>query len=242
MKFFKKEFAFTLAEVLLTLMIIGTISAITIPSLKKHATQEEYVSRAKKAYSAIAQATKLIEGQHGEIKRWGALTGPVSGSGSGSSAENDENKAAPNGVTKAHKYYGERLNIVKSCTNGGEGCWTQTKTLSGAAYGNANNVKGSSIAFQTADGMYWNIFGQTETNEYGVDNAETDSLIVFVDTNGEKKPNTLGLDVFVFVVNPDRGVLPAGSDNNATNCKNSDSSGIDCAAKIIKNSKIDYDD
>lgn len=240
MKFFKKESAFTLAEVLITLMIIGTISAITIPSLKKHASQEEYISRAKKAYSAISQATKLIETQHGEIKRWGPLTGAVSDSED--PAENDENKAAPNGVTKAHKYYGERLNIVKNCTNGGAGCWTQTKTLSGAAYGNANNAKGSSVAFQTADGMYWNIFGQAETNEYGVDNAETDSLIVFVDTNGEKKPNTLGLDVFVFVVNPDRGVLPAGSDNGATNCKDSESSGIDCAAKVIKNSKIDYDD
>ena len=240
MKFFKKELAFTLAEVLITLMIIGVISAMTIPALKKHTTQEEYISRVKKAYSTIAQATKLIETQHGEIKRWGKLTGSVGEDEN--SEENEENESAPNGVTKAFEYYRERLNIVKSCTNGTAGCWTQTKTLSGSSYGNANNAKKSSIAFQTADGMYWNIFGQTDTNEYGVDKATTDSLIVFTDTNGEKKPNTLGLDVFVFVVNPDRGVLPAGSDNNSTNCQNSDSSGIDCAAKLIKTGKIDYDD
>lgn len=239
MNFFKKEPAFTLAEILITLMIIGTISAITIPGLKQHATQEEYISRAKKAYSSIAQATKLIETQHGEIKRWGKLTG--SAGEDENSEENEENESAPNGVTKAFEYYRERLNIVKSCTDGTAGCWTQTKQLDGSSYGNANNAKKSSIAFQTADGMYWNIFGQTTTEEYGVNSAETDSIIIFTDTNGEKKPNTLGLDVFVFIVNPDRGVLPAGSDNNSTNCQNSNSSGIDCAAKLIKTGKIDYD-
>ena len=232
MKFFKKELAFTFAEVLITLMIIGVISAMTIPVLKKHTTQEEYISRVKKAYSSIAQATKLIETQHGEIKRWGKLTGSVG----------EDEESAPNGVTKAFEYYSERLNIVQSCTNGTAGCWTQTKQLKGSSYGNANNAKKSSIAFQTADGMYWNIFGQTDTNEYGVTKAATDSLVIFVDTNGEKKPNTLGLDVFVFVVNPERGVLPAGSDNNSTNCKDPKSSGIDCAARIIKTGKIDYDD
>lgn len=240
MKLLKKEYAFTLAEILITLMIIGTILAITIPGLKKHATQEEYISRAKKAYSSIAQATKLIETQHGEIKRWGKLTGSVGEDEN--SEENEENESAPNGVTKAFDYYRERLNIVKSCTNGTAGCWTQTKQLNGSSYGNANNAKKSSIAFQTADGMYWNIFGQNETNEYGVTKAATDSLVIFVDTNGDKNPNTLGLDVFVFIANPERGVLPAGSDNNSTNCQNSDASGIDCAAKLIKTGKINYDD
>ena len=40
--------AFTMAEVLITLIIIGTIAAVTIPGLKKHASLEENVASLKK--------------------------------------------------------------------------------------------------------------------------------------------------------------------------------------------------
>ena len=36
--------AFTLAEVLVTLMIIGVIAAMTIPGLRKNADMQEYVA------------------------------------------------------------------------------------------------------------------------------------------------------------------------------------------------------
>ncbi len=43
-----KKTAFTLAEVLVTLMIIGVIAAMTVPTLKKSADMEEYVTGCKK--------------------------------------------------------------------------------------------------------------------------------------------------------------------------------------------------
>ena len=51
--------AFTLAEVLITLVIIGVIVAITVPSLMNNTNAQEYRSALKKAISAVNQALEL---------------------------------------------------------------------------------------------------------------------------------------------------------------------------------------
>ncbi|MBR6163646.1 type II secretion system protein [bacterium] len=57
--------AFTLAEVLITLVIIGVIAAITVPTLMNKTNNQEYVSKLKKAYSTLSQATNLIIAEEG---------------------------------------------------------------------------------------------------------------------------------------------------------------------------------
>ena len=47
----KKYRAFTLAEVLLTLMIIGVIAGMTIPALRKNTMNRTVATNLKKAYS-----------------------------------------------------------------------------------------------------------------------------------------------------------------------------------------------
>ena len=59
MKFNNKKSGFTLAEVLVTLMIIGVIAAMTIPSLMQSTAQQEYKAAYKKAVSMINQAVTL---------------------------------------------------------------------------------------------------------------------------------------------------------------------------------------
>ena len=56
---------FTLAEVLITLVIIGVIAAMTIPTLMNNTNKQEYVSKLKKAYSTMAQATNKIIADEG---------------------------------------------------------------------------------------------------------------------------------------------------------------------------------
>ena len=56
----KRVFAFTLAEVLITLVIIGVIAAITVPVLSANYKSQETVSRLKKAFSTIQQSTYKI--------------------------------------------------------------------------------------------------------------------------------------------------------------------------------------
>ena len=51
--------AFTLSEVLITLVIIGVIAAITVPSLMNNTNAEEYRASLKKAISGLNQALIL---------------------------------------------------------------------------------------------------------------------------------------------------------------------------------------
>ena len=61
---------FTLAEVLITLVIIGIIAAMTIPTLINKTNKQEYVSRLKKTYSTLAQATAKIVAEEGSSEHW----------------------------------------------------------------------------------------------------------------------------------------------------------------------------
>lgn len=66
--------AFTLAEVLITLVIIGIIAAITVPSLINKTNNQETVSKLEKAYSTLAQATNSIIAEEGPVKTWTTST------------------------------------------------------------------------------------------------------------------------------------------------------------------------
>ncbi len=58
--FTSKKLAFTLAEVLITLGIIGVVAALTLPNLIQEYQKKVAVSAAKKAYSIISQAYSLV--------------------------------------------------------------------------------------------------------------------------------------------------------------------------------------
>ena len=54
-----RKFAFTLSEVLITLVIIGVLAAMVIPALMNNTNSQEYRSALKKAISALNQALAL---------------------------------------------------------------------------------------------------------------------------------------------------------------------------------------
>ena len=54
-----KKLGFTLAEVLITLVIIGVIAAMTVPTLMNNTNAQEFRSALKKAISATNQALTL---------------------------------------------------------------------------------------------------------------------------------------------------------------------------------------
>ena len=70
MKKLLKKRAYTLAEVLLTLVVVGVISVLTVPSLKNHADEAKYVAATQKAMSEIAAATSNAELAYGEASNW----------------------------------------------------------------------------------------------------------------------------------------------------------------------------
>ncbi len=65
-----KKIAFTLAEVLITLGIIGVVAALTIPTLIQNHRNQVAETRLKKFYSNINQAVQLAEAEYGDKKIW----------------------------------------------------------------------------------------------------------------------------------------------------------------------------
>ena len=61
---------FTLAEVLITLGIIGVVAALTIPTLIQKYTNKVVETRLVQFYSSINQAVKLSEIDNGDKKLW----------------------------------------------------------------------------------------------------------------------------------------------------------------------------
>lgn len=61
---------FTLAEVLITLGIIGVVAALTIPTLVQSYKKKVVETKLAKFYSTMAQATRLSEIDNGPIAQW----------------------------------------------------------------------------------------------------------------------------------------------------------------------------
>ena len=99
--------AFSLAEILLTLMIIGVIAGMTIPGLQKDAQNRTTVTNLKKVYSELNQATSLV------------LTDNMTNKFYKTDAWGSKEKFYNNFV---YKY----LNVIKTCEQGSQSdCWGQ---------------------------------------------------------------------------------------------------------------------
>ncbi len=59
-----KKCAFTLAEILITLGIIGVVAAITIPTLVSKTTANRYRAQYKKTVATLSQAVRLSQSQY----------------------------------------------------------------------------------------------------------------------------------------------------------------------------------
>lgn len=69
----RKFLGFTLAEVLITLGIIGVVAALTLPSVIQNYQKKVTVERLKKSYSTLAQAVQMSVKDNDEIETWDFL-------------------------------------------------------------------------------------------------------------------------------------------------------------------------
>ena len=105
--------AFTLAEVLITLGIIGVVVAMTLPTLIQKQQDVATVSRLEKTYSILSQAVMSAQQEYGEIDFWTIV-------------DNNQESTREN-FARVEPY----LKKVRKCDNEA-GCWAkQTQSLSG---------------------------------------------------------------------------------------------------------------
>lgn len=62
--------AFTLAEVLITILIIGIVAALTIPTVISYFQEQALITQFKKTYSTLSQAYLMASQEHGTADKW----------------------------------------------------------------------------------------------------------------------------------------------------------------------------
>lgn len=208
-------YAFTLAEVLITLGVIGIVAAITIPVLMKNTQDQELKTAWKKEFSVMSQAMTQMAQDNG-----GNFAGVFTNS------------------QKARNMFEKYLKFVKECDSGASfgNCWASSyKTLNNltGTWGNDAGLilnDGASVMFAAFGGGTWL---NCTTN---VGNGLLACGYVPLDVNGPNKgPNILGRDIFDFWVLPDGRILPEGcvQDGRSTvnPCPTSD--GANCSAAYL---------
>ena len=69
-KFTKKVFAFTLAETLIVMGVIGVVAALTLPNLNQSTNNKEKVVKVKKIYQNLNDAFGRATAVYGSINEW----------------------------------------------------------------------------------------------------------------------------------------------------------------------------
>lgn len=225
-----KKMAFTLAEVLITLGIIGIVAQMTIPTLISNVEKQTTITSLKKAYSTLSQAYALSVERNGTPDSWGL-----------------EN-ATGAGASTLLNTLGSSLIVTKNCGTG-LGCFPteEYKRLNNVLEPNFNTQTNYARA-QLGDGSLLRVYVSDKDCNTSKDPSLGLSSIcglIHVDINGFKKPNQWGRDFFGFYITKN-GIVPSGTSDVtsdvsfATYCQDQTKEGYSCAAWVLYNENLDY--
>lgn len=223
-----KFIGFTIAEVLITLGIIGLIAALTIPSLMNSANDKETVTNLKKIYSILKQAYALAENDIGNPTSW--FNGNAT-----------HDNIATLGTLIPY------LKISKDCnsSDAGQGCFKPGEMYKNLS-GNWGVIDDWGYSIRLADGM---IIHRNRGNSTCSDNHSSNPnsviyagcAVLDVDINGLEGPNQLGRDTFQFYLTKS-GIFPVGlpEDEDYSFDDTCIARGDGCTAWVIYNENLDY--
>lgn len=220
--------AFTLAEVLITLGIIGVVAALTIPTLVNNYRKKQFETGLKKEYSVLLQALDMYK-QDNET--------PLKKEDTDQSHGEFKNKIKP------------YLKILVDCGNEQAGKY-EAKCVQNGYY-----TQDKKYTYKTYSGNIANedLFddGQIILNDGShllFENVgNRGAVFVSIDVNGYNKlPNKWGEDVFTFQLMNDGKLLPMGAEGTIyadedTFCSKTSSNrfnGIACANRAIYDSSF----
>ena len=224
--------AFTLAEVLITLGVIGVVAAITMPTLIQKQNEKATVTRLKKAYSTFSQAYNMAVQEYGTPDEWGF-----------SSLAYDQENGYLNDTNRNSSkimfdIMSKHLKLVKTCAPG--------DTLECLGVNDKRNWIGV-----LSDGTSFKLFPRKNDCSYKVGNTpQLESVCgdIYVYLKGNKPEQQRGIDQFAFYITK-FGILPKGTTNdtgwpfNGT-CYSSTKEYGDydegCAAWVLYNENMDY--
>lgn len=152
--------AFTLAEVLITLAIIGIVAAMTIPTLIQNYQEKVTVTKVKKIYSTLSNAYQLylIDNQP-EVFDY-----------------------TKEGAQQVYKIFEPYLKVAKDCGNNNEGECISKDFYNSEKYYKAILADGSTLIFRGGNGddfnleVFFDVNGKNPPDKWGYDIFEFDAL------------------------------------------------------------------
>ena len=176
---------------------------------------QELVSRLKKTYSTIGQATQKIIAEEGNpnssVGGWATSTEAV------------------------YNMYKKHLSVSKDCGYNTSGCWNaKTRTLQNQTL---SNFYKNRYQFVLSDGAFISFNPSdynSECSRHGTGSNNVCQLIA-IDVNGLKGPNEVGKDIYNLGLRED-GLIPAGCDFNA--CRVGTDTGWGCTCKVLREGAV----
>lgn len=254
----QKKTGFTLAEVLITLGVIGVVAAMTIPVLLKENQKKELSVGYLKAFSTIDNAWRmLIVDNAGSISNSEDLGG-VYNSAEGNGNQSMQIATALSRQLKVVSIEGmDYPALIVPKLYGDEPLYNLNGEICDISGGSAACiVYDRTIAMSLASGMFLMIsshdarkscdfaFNSGTPNNYSSMNSVGEGVCyskVYVDVNGVKKPNTLGRDIFIISLTSKRAIhkcyghMP--SDPSCSNYNSATFSG--CNPSVASNANAD---
>ena len=173
-----KRFGFTLAEVLITLGIIGVVAAMTMPTLMNSTQGAQYKAAYKKALSALSQAVTL----NVALDEWSFAD-------------------ANNTTYKLEDMFNSRMNVVRQetgATNIKDSKGNEYKVavsaagkLQGVTAKTPISIAGTNTTLFFNDGIMFTYDPAASTNCTKADGATAKICTGFIDVNGVKAPNRI---------------------------------------------------
>lgn len=202
---YHRNFGFTLAEVLITLGIIGTVAAMTIPTLMANLRATKLKSQFEKTYADLNVASRAFYADNDMSFR---------------EYQDSQYDGLSYGSTKSLKYF---MTYFKGHSS--QGSVRTFETTRGLKNLNLNGQEMAQWACDQSE-MEMDISGRLFSMD---DNAARYNLPtgpkICVDINGVDRPNKWGVDRFVFVFTDTAAVVPyTGTSWNDVNAQQTDES------------------
>ena len=214
-----KALAFTLAETLVVMGIIGVVAALTIPNLNQSTGDREKVARLKKAYANLEDAYGRATAVYGPIEEWVV----------NDTEQEDRQK-------RASERFAEFMKISKTCEDSKDCLFIVEE----------DDVTGiTGLSYILADGTSFAVGELFTDYSTSIINGPNTIAYLVVDIDGPKGKNEFGKDIFIFAIYKD-GLFPnLGNQENNEILREQDISDenfgtFGATEWVIKNGNMDY--